>query len=197
MSHLFRTLQCAGIAAALIASSAASSAQTAGEPEEFTAFAINMGSLTSGSGTASLIITVNQWSSQAERDALFATLREKGSNALLAAMRRAKRVGSLRTPDSVGYDLRLALEEPGKDGGRRVVLVTDRPVSFGEATNRPPSMDYPFTVMDIQMPAEGNGQGTLSLAAKIIPAGRTVLVENYDTQPVRLNRVQSRKLTKK
>src|SRR5688500_3013458 len=161
MSHLLRTLQCAGIAAALIASSAAARAQT-GEAEEFTAFAINMGALTSG-GTASLIITVNQWSSQEERDALFATLREKGADALLAAMRRAKRVGTLRTPDSVGYDLRLALEEPGKDGGRRVLLVTDRPVSFGEATNRPPSMDYPFTVMDIHMPREGNGEGTLSL----------------------------------
>ena len=47
------------------------------------------------------------------------------------------------------------------------------------------------------MPPSGTGQGTMSIAAKIIPAGRTVIIENYDTQPVQLNRVESRKLTKK
>jgi hypothetical protein len=171
--------------------------QTHGDPEEFSAFAVNMGSLTGG-GTAQLIMTVNRWSTAAERDALFTTLREKGSEAMLRELQRAKRVGSLRTPNSIGYDIRLALEEPGKDGGRRVLLVTDRPVGFSEATNRPHSIDYPFTVIDIQMPSgEGRGQGTMSIAAKIIPAGRTVLIENFDTQPVQLNRVETRKLTKK
>ncbi len=178
--------------------SAGMAGQTQGDPEEFSAFAINMGSLTGGSGaTAQLIMTVNRWSTQAERDALFTTLREKGAEAMLSELQRAKRVGSLRTPNSIGYEIRLALEEPGKDGGRRVLLVTDRPVGFSEATNRPPSIDYPFTVIDIQMPAEGRGKGTMSIAAKIIPAGRTVLIENYDTQPVQLNRVETRKLTKK
>lgn len=183
---------------ALLLSGAAAAlpAQTMGEPEEFSAFAVNMGALTGG-GTAQLIITVSRWSTQAERDSLFGTLKEKGQKALLDAISNAKRVGNLRTPNSIGYELRLALEEPGKDGGRRVLLFTDRPVGFYEATNRPPSVEYPFTVIDIQMPKEGTGKGSMSIAAKIIPAGRTILVENYDTQPVQLNRVESRKLTKK
>ena len=168
-------------------------AQTNLDPEEFSAFAVNMGALTGG-GTAQLIFTVNRWSTQAERDALFATLKEKGQKGLLDAISDAKRVGNLRTPNSVGYELRLALMEPGKDGSRRILLFTDRPVGFIEATNRPPSIDYPFTVVDITMPAEGHGKGTMSIAAKIIPAGKTILVENYDTQPVQLNRVESRKL---
>ena len=171
-------------------------AQTTGEPEEFSAFAVNMGALTGG-GTAQLIITVNRWSTQAERDSLFAALKEKGQKGLLDAISDAKRVGNLRTPNSIGYELRLAIMEPGKDGGRRVLLFTDRPVGFYEATARPPSVDYPFTVIDIQMPAEGTGKGTMSIAAKIIPAGRTILVENYDTQPVQLNRVETRKLNKR
>ncbi len=124
-------------------------------------------------------------------------MKEKGADALLEQLRRAKRVGSLRTPSTIGYDVRLALEEPGKDGGRRVLLLTDRPVGFSEATNRPRTIDYPFTVIDMQMPPAGFGQGTLAIAAKIIPAGKTVLIENYDTQPVQLNRIETRKLTKK
>jgi hypothetical protein len=193
MQFFRRVITIAALAATVAASTAV--AQTQGTPEEFNAFAINMGALTGG-GTANLILVVNRWNTQAERDELLTLLREKGASALLDRLRREKSVGTLRTPNSVGYDLRLALEEPGKDGGRRVLLVTDRPVGFAEATNRPPSIEYPFTVIDIQMPPTGFGQGTMSIAAKIIPAGRTVLVENYDTQPVQLNRVESRKRNK-
>jgi hypothetical protein len=185
------------VAAAALVMVAGMAAQTHGDPEEFNAFAINMGAYTGTGGTAQLIMTVNHWATQAERDAFFITLKEKGAEALLEQLRRAKRVGSLRTPQTVGWDIRLALEEPGKDGGRRVMLLTDRPIGFSEATNRPISYDYPFTMIDMQIPPKGYGQGTLVIAAKIIPAGKTVLIENFDTQPVQLNRIETRKLTKR
>ena len=170
-------------------------AQTNTQAEEFTAFAINMGARTGG-GTANLVITVNRWSSEAEREKLFAVLKEKGPEALLETVQDMRRVGTLRTPETIGYELRFAMQEPGKDGGRRVLIATDRPVSFAEARNRPVSIEYPFTIIDMHLRPDGTGEGTMSLAAKFIAAGRTVIVENYDTQPVRLNRIQSRKLTK-
>ena len=198
MNRIARWRQAAAVVTFVMAGALSPAAQTMGEPEEFTAFAINMGALTGGSGaTAQLIFTVNRWNSPTDRDELLTVLKDKGQDGLLSALRKAKRVGTLRTPQSVGYELRLALDEPGKDGGRRVLLVTDRPVSFAEATNRPHSIDYPFTVIDMNIPPKGHGQGNMSIAAKIIPAGRTVLVENFDTQPVTLNRIESRKLTKK
>ena len=194
MQRLLTTL--AAVAMALAGSVA--SAQTTGEPEEFSTFAVNMGALTSGGGaTAQLIITVNRWSTAAERDGLLGTLKEKGQQALLDALGRAKRVGTLRTPQTVGYELRLALDEPGKDGGRRVLLFTDRPIGFYESRERPPSVEYPFTVIDMRLGPDGKGQGTMSLAAKIIPAGKNLVIENYDTQPVQLNKIESRKLNKR
>ena len=185
------------VAAAALVMVAGMAGQTQGDPEEFSAFAINMGAYTGTGATAQLIMTVNRWATQAERDAFFVTLKEKGAEALLQELRRAKRVGSLRTAQTVGWDIRLALEEPGKDGGRRVMLITDRPIGFSEATNRPITIDYPFTLVDMQIPPKGFGQGTLAIAAKIIPAGKTVIIENFDTQPVQLNRIETRKLTKR
>jgi len=185
------------VAAAVLVMVVGMAAQTHGDPEEFTSFAISMGAYSGAGGTAQLIMTVNQWATQEERDAFFVTLKEKGAEALLQQLRRAKRVGSLRTAQTVGWDIRLALEEPGKDGGRRVMLLTDRPIGFSEASNRPITIDYPFTVIDMQIPAKGFGQGTLAIAAKIIPAGKTVIVENFDTQPVQLNRIETRKLKKR
>lgn len=171
-------------------------AQTNAPAEEFTAFAINMGVYTRGT-TANLIITVNRWTSEAEKEKLFAVLREKGQAAFLDVLQDAKRVGTIRTPQSVGYDLRLALEEPAKDGGRRILIATDRPVSFAEATDRPRTIDYPFTIIEMLIPKEGKGQGTMSVAARLVPAGRTTIIENFDTQPVRLNEIESRKLDKR
>lgn len=180
-------------AAAALALPATPYAQTNEPAEEFSAFAINMGAYTRGT-TATLVMTVRRWSSKAEQDQLFGVLREKGMSAMLDALRDTKSVGTIRTPESVGYDLHLAMQEPLKGGGRRVLLATDRPISFFEAVNRPPSVDYPFTVIEMNIPPEGKGQGTMSVAARIVPAGKTVLVENFDTQPVRLNEIATRKL---
>jgi hypothetical protein len=182
--------------AAIPAAPLSSHVQTNRPAEEFSAFAINMGVYTRGS-TASLIMTVNRWTSEAEKEKLFAVLHEKGQSAFLDALQDTKRVGTIRTPQSVGYDLRLALQEPTKDGGRRILLATDRPMSFAEASGRPRTVDYPFTVIEMLIPAEGKGQGTMSVAARLVPAGRTTIVENFDTQPVRLNEIESRLLDKR
>jgi hypothetical protein len=49
-------------------------------------------------------------------------------------------------------------------------------------------------VIDMSLGPDGKGEGTMSIAAKLIPAGKNIVIENYDTQPVRLNKIESRKL---
>jgi hypothetical protein len=199
MTHLpalLRTVALVGALGILLSAGPTSRAQTMGDPEEFSAFAVNMGTYVVGT-TANVIITVNRWTPVAERDELLTTLRLKGQEAFFNALKNAKRVGTLRTPESVGYELRFAFDEPGKDGGRRILIATDRPIGFNEARVRPPSIDYPLTVIDMTLSPEGKGEGTMSIAAKMIPTGKNIVVENYDTQPVRLNRIESRKLVKR
>src|SRR5215213_3953757 len=109
-------------------------AQSNAQPEEFTATAIVNNNL--GAGAGRVIVRVERWSSEAERERLTAAL-AKGPDALLEALRDMKSVGTIRTPDSLGYDLRYAHQEPGEDGGRRIVIGTDRPIGFWEAANQP------------------------------------------------------------
>ena len=70
------------------------------------------------------------------------------------------------------------MQEPGPDGGRRIIIATDRPLGFAETSNRSRTVDYPFTVIDMQMPAKGHGEGTMSLAARIIPTGKNIVVDS-------------------
>jgi hypothetical protein len=176
----------------LLASAVAGSAQTRGEREEFNAIAIMNNEL--GAGTDRVIMRVNRWSTEAEQGQLTRALMKGGSDALMEMLRDQRSVGTIRTPDTLAYDLRYAHQEPGPDGGRVIVLATDRPISFWEAVNRPRISDYPFTVIQMQMGAEGEGKGTLSLFTKIRARGNMIELENFATSPVMLTKIESRKV---
>jgi hypothetical protein len=160
--------------------------------ERFTAFAVSLGGPRTPSGTAQIDITIDHWSSQQARQKLLDAMK-KGQDALLETLRDLEPVGSIRTPDSIGYDLHYANEMPGEDGGRRIFIATDRPIGFWEAANRPRSFDYPFMFIELRMNGEGQGEGKLSLATKVTSSddGKHVVLENYGAQPVMLNQVKS------
>ena len=188
--HIHRRLGvAAAIALALVSSAVA--AQTQGEKEDFTAVAIVNNNVASGAGT--VLISIDRWSTEAERTSLVGTLREKGPNALLDALQDMRPVGRIRTPDSLGYDLRYAQQTPGEDGGRRIVIATDRPIGFWEATERPRTIDYPFTVIQMEIGRDGKGKGTLSVATKILAYDDVIQLENFASAPVMLTEIRATK----
>ena len=179
-----------GLAAVL--SAAPGDSQTMGEKEEFNATAIVNNEF--GAGAGRVIMRVTRWSTEAERGLLTRTLLKGGAAELLDVLQDQKSVGTIRTPDSLGYDLRYAHQEPADEGGRRIVLATDRPISFWEARNQPRTMDYPFTVIQMQIDRNGEGKGTLSYATKIIARGNTIELEHFATSPVMLTQIEAKKI---
>jgi len=176
---------------ALLSATHHTSAQTLGEPEDFTAVAIVNNNLASGAGT--VLIHISRWSTEMERTRLIDTLQKKGSEKLLDELQDMRSVGTIRTPDSLAYDLRYAHQEPGAEGGRQIVLATDRPIGFWEAVHQPRTIQYPFTVIQMQIGADGKGKGTLSYATKIVARKNVVELENFATQPVMLTQITSTK----
>jgi hypothetical protein len=190
-----------GCAAALVATAlvlipGSVDAQTKGTPERFTAFAVNMGGLTR-SGASTVDIVVDRWSTDAERDTLMMTLLDKGPDKLLSTLQKLRRVGYIRTPNSIGYDLHFATKLPDADGGERIIVATDRYIGFWEARNQPRSIDYPFTLIEIRMDRDGEGEGKMSLATKVLvdKEKNTIVLENYDIQPVLLKSVRREPIT--
>jgi hypothetical protein len=159
--------------------------------ETFTCFAVSL-----GTGKAGVIeIAINRWSTDEEREMLLTTLQEFGQDKLLAALEKIRPpVGYLRTPNSIGYDLYYARNNPQPDGSRHVVLATNRRVSFREAANAARSMQYQFTLIEIRIDKNGKGEGKLVPAAKVSWDTKTkkIEIENYNALPVDLVNVTAK-----
>jgi hypothetical protein len=169
------------------------SAQTMGSPERYTAAAINI-----NNGTAGTIdIAVDRWSTDKQREKLIDVMLKQGPDKLLDALQDEKPVGHFGAPGNLGWDLRFARKVPLPDGGERVVLVTDRRVGFREAVNQPRSIDYPFTVIELRLNKDGEGEGKMSVATKVIydKEHNMITLENYDIQPVQLTNVKRQQVT--
>jgi len=162
--------------------------------EQLTAFAVDMSNMSGGARTGTVDITIDRWTTDEERDRLRAALQEGGSDGLLRALQKEKEVGRIRSTGSIGYPLRFAREIPISTGGRRILLGTDRFVSFLERTNPGPASQYPFMVIDIRLNAKGEGEGKLLPLAKVtMDEDHVVEIENYASEPVRLTSVRKLK----
>jgi hypothetical protein len=161
--------------------------------EEFSAVALSAGGPRSNPVAARVDITIERYSTEAERQRLMSAL-TKGQDELLETLRKLPRVGTIRRPGTLAWDLHYAQQRPGEDGGRRIVLATDRPISTWEAINQPRTIDYPFTFIELQLDNDGEGVGKLSRATRVRASdnGRFVFLENWDTRPVDLTQVKPR-----
>lgn len=153
--------------------------------ETFTAFAASLGT----GRTAVVDIAIQRWSTDEEREMLLTTLQEFGPGKLLEALEKIRPpVGTIRTPTSLGWTLYYARNNPMPDGGRRVILATNRRVSFREAASNPSSMYYQFTLIELHIGKNGKGEGKLVPAARVSwdREAKKIEIENYDALPVKL-----------
>ena len=175
--------------AVVLGASAASPGQTHGDKLSFTAVAVANNNLAAGAGT--VLIDVTRWSTPEDARELADTLRQKGPQALLSKLQEARPTGTIRTPDSLVYELRFANRTPTPEGGSRIVLATDRPIGFWEARSGSRTLDYPFTVVQMEIGADGKGKGTLSVATRIEEARDAIELENFASAPIMLTEVHA------
>ena len=114
---------------------------------------------------------------------------------MLEILKGMPSTGYLASPGNRRWELRFARRVSLPDGGERVVIATDRPIGFAEAANLPRSIDYPFTFIELRLNRDGEGEGKMSLATKVIPdkEANIVTLENYGIQPVMLKLVRREK----
>jgi len=163
-----------------------------------TGMALSMSNVATGAMQA-IRIDINGWSSPAQRELLISTFLEKGQVELVRELGRQPELGRFNFPGysgpdpngilRLGTDIRYAMTFPTEDGGRRVVIITPRVIGFREASNRPRTVDYPFTLFEMHFDSSGAGEGRMAYATQIRfdKANNVIELENYASEPVRLN----------
>jgi len=174
-----------------LASANASAAQTTAGVERFT-FAVPHAPEGTLDGSR-FQLTVDRWSTDAERDAVRATIADDGSKNLLDAFRGVSGVGHLRWPGGLEYTVRYARQTTRADGGIDIVLVADRPVwAWWDATlsDAARSSERGYSVVQLRLDKAGRGEGRLSLSGPVSADPHTgVTMGDYEKQPVLLNDV--------
>src|SRR4051794_2174986 len=103
----------AGLAAAVLAVPGLAQTGRASTPETFSANAINM-SMIGDPRPTPLDITITSWTTPADQERYISILRDKGGDEMVEALRQAPSIGSIRTPTSLAYDFRYAVQERTK-----------------------------------------------------------------------------------
>ena len=153
------------------------------------AFAVD---LNNNARTTTMDVVIERWSTPDEIKNFKAASVEGGDDALLKALQKTKpRCGYVETESSIPWDIYLATETPLPKGGRKIVVASDRPVSFWEASNPSNLDEYRFSLAEIRLGPDGKGEGKAIPYAELSydPDTKTFDVGNYEALPVRLSRV--------
>lgn len=117
-----------------------------------------------------LRVDVREWSDEAGRAAVVAALAEDADTA--AALRELPTLGYVWRSDSgVGYAVKYAhrIDLPG---GQRATFVTDRRLGVYDfrqwsVDGDAPGAELDYSVIELALAADGEGDGTISLAAEV------------------------------
>jgi len=160
-----------------------------GPREEFSSTLSNISNV-GGVGITPLTIRITRWTDDEAHERMMGLLRDKGQDAFLRALTDEEPVGSIATPTSLKYDFFYARQEPLEEGGRRIFMITDRPMDFYERVNSTRSRDYPFTVIELRLDKEGRGQGSLAQLVQLRLIGNFLGIENLATSPMKLSDIK-------
>ena len=136
--------------------------------ERMTIQATAMGTSTQLGKMYSVNIIVEQFSTPEDRAALIDAFKRSGQDGLVKVLEDMKPKGRIRfASGGVGNDIKYIMELPSEKGHRRLRLVTDRTLAFGELYQGTRSRDYTVGAIELDLTPDGKGSGTVLPACKL------------------------------
>ena len=123
-----------------------------------------MGTSTQMGRSIGITMIIDEYSAPEDRDILLEAFEKKGSEGLCNAVSKMPSKGRIAITGTVGYDVNYIREFP-TENGRKIRMVTNRPIRFGEAWYDGRSMDYNLSALELDLSNE-KGKST----GKLLPA---------------------------
>ncbi len=135
-------------------------AGTLAQAQRETIQAASMGQGTQLGRVTNITIIIEQYSTPEDQQILLQAFQAKGSQGLYNALYKMSSKGHVAITGTLGYDVTY-IREFKTPTGRKIRLVTNRPVTMGELWTDSRSTDYNLTALELNLDANGKGEGTL------------------------------------
>jgi hypothetical protein len=112
-------------------------------------------------------LIIEEFSTTDDQKALLEAFNQKSNEGLVNALSKMKSKGRISITGTLGYDVNYIKKFDMPDGSTKIRLVTDRPITFGEAWSDSRSMDYSLSGAEfIISPDKKKNSGILLPACK-------------------------------
>ncbi|NKB87848.1 MAG: hypothetical protein GKS06_06475 [Acidobacteria bacterium] len=145
------------------------------------------------SGQTRMVVRITRWSPPAERDQVLGALRELGPGAVRKELQGLEEAGRIRIGTENSYPIQYAGLSVLENGDYRLVLATDRDIDIWESYYRTRTLDYDVALAELRITRDDlRGEGVLAAGVTLgwDADASTVVIENYDQQPMRLRNIR-------
>jgi hypothetical protein len=126
-------------------------------------------------------VHITEYSTPEERQVLIDAFEKAGSEGLFNAVEKMPSKGRIAITGTLGYDVSFIRQIPIA-GGRRIRVLTNRPIRFGEAWTNSRSSDYNLSALEFDLISEKDKSTGVLLPAcqfKIDKKTKELVIENY------------------
>ena len=129
-----------------------------------------MGTSTQMGKTVSVKVTINQFSTEADRQVLVAAFKKGQHQGLVKALQDMKPVGRIAITGTLGYDLSYIALIPSPTG-RKIRFAANRWIRFGEAYNNTQSQSFDLTAGEFNL----NDKDKKKSSGVLYPASQLII----------------------
>lgn len=149
-----------GVVSLVLLSNVQGTAQEQKVDEEYQAQAMGQG--TQLGQTFNVTVHIEEYSSPEERQILVDAFEKAKSQGLHNALTKMKSKGRIAITGTVGYDVSFVRKIQTPDGWK-IRILTNRPITFGEAWTDSRSMDYNLSALELDLSDQKGKSGGMLL----------------------------------
>jgi hypothetical protein len=143
--------------------------------------------------TFNVTINIESYSSPEDQSALIDAFRAGSHDGLVKTLSKMKSKGRVAITGTLGYQIAY-IRTFATENGRRIRLITDRPIQFREAYANGRTTDYDLSAIELNFDKDTKqSDGTLLVAARFkVDKEMRISLESYGSGPWRLVNVTER-----
>ena len=162
-------------------------------PKRETIQAQAMGQNRAAGKNFNVTVSIESYSTPDDQKALLDAFAQGGQAALSKTLSKMKTKGRVAVTGTLGYDIGYVRTFPTADG-RRIRLITDRPIKIAEARENGRSTDYDLSALEFNLSNDtSKSSGSLIVGLRVkVDKDNQLVFESYGSGPWNLVNVQER-----